>query len=122
MFDIGFGEFLLLVVAALFVFGPDRLPGLAAQSARALRQVRGLAAGVRQELTDVVGPELGGLDFGDLNPRRAVARTLLDADQDAAAPPSGPRTAPAEGSRTPSPGAEPAEQAAPAPVFDPDAT
>ncbi len=83
MFDIGFGEFVLIVVAALFVFGPDRLPGMAAQAARALRQVRGMAAGVRKEITDVVGPELGELDLTDLNPRRAVTRTLLDADRDA---------------------------------------
>ena len=29
MFDIGFDEFLLIIVVALFVYGPDRLPDLA---------------------------------------------------------------------------------------------
>lgn len=117
MFDIGFGEFLLLVVAALFVFGPDRLPSLAAQAARALRQVRGLAAGVRQEITEVVGPELGGLDLGDLNPRRAVSRALLDADEAAETPAARPRAEPADGTVPPS-----GAPASSAPPFDPDAT
>lgn len=29
MFDIGFDEFLLIIVVALFVYGPDKLPDLA---------------------------------------------------------------------------------------------
>ena len=43
MFDIGFGELLVLGVLALFVFGPERLPKVAAQAARALRDARTMA-------------------------------------------------------------------------------
>ena len=65
MFDIGLGEVAVLIVAALFVFGPDRLPQVVAQAARTLRQLRTLAAGARADLTEAIGPELR--ELGDLN-------------------------------------------------------
>ena len=41
MFDsIGWGEIAVLALAALFIFGPDRLPGLAKEAAQGLKRVR----------------------------------------------------------------------------------
>ncbi len=41
MFDqLGWGELTVILLLALFVFGPERLPGLAQDAGRALRQVR----------------------------------------------------------------------------------
>lgn len=78
MFDIGFGELLVLGALALFVFGPERLPRVAAQAARALRDVRTMAHNARQQLTDTIDPELRSIDVKGLDPREFVRRTVLD--------------------------------------------
>jgi sec-independent protein translocase protein TatB len=40
MFDIGFDEFLLIIVVALFVYGPDKLPDLARALGRGYAEFR----------------------------------------------------------------------------------
>jgi len=87
------GELLVLVLAALFVFGPDRLPQVTSQAVRALRQLRALASGAREQLNDAIGPELEDLDvlkdLRDLNqlgslrkldPRAMLTSALLADD------------------------------------------
>ncbi len=78
VFDIGALEFLVLALAALFIFGPDRLPDIARQAARGLRQVRNMAANARRELSRELGPEFEDLDIRDLNPRNFVRKHVLD--------------------------------------------
>ena len=80
MFDIGTGEILVLAIAALLVFGPERLPKIAAQAGRGLRQLREMAAGARSDLRDQLGPEFQDLDVRDLNPRSFVRKHLFDDD------------------------------------------
>ncbi len=73
MFDIGFGEIVLLVVAGLIVVGPERLPSYAAQAAKLLRQVRGQVAEVKSVVSDAVAIEPDfAQDLRDLNPRRIL--------------------------------------------------
>ena len=76
-FDIGVGEVLLIAALALLVFGPDRLPKVAADAARALRQVREMASAARRELSDAAGlqdDEVSGAvrTLRDLDPRRGL--------------------------------------------------
>jgi len=78
MFDIGFGEMIVILLIALFLFGPDRLPKAAADAARMLRQLREMSARARSEISEVVGPELSGLDINSLNPRKIVSSALFD--------------------------------------------
>ncbi|MEO8329235.1 MAG: sec-independent translocase [Candidatus Nanopelagicales bacterium] len=78
MFDVGPFEIITIVVVALLIFGPDKLPKLAADMARMLREVRRLASGARQELKESLGPELGDLNLQELNPATFVKRNLLD--------------------------------------------
>jgi sec-independent protein translocase protein TatB len=78
MFDIGLPEFAVLAVAALFIFGPERLPQAAAQAAKLLKQVRNMANNARSELTNELGPEFGNLNFEDLNPRTFIRKNLLE--------------------------------------------
>ena len=131
MFDVGLGEILLLLLAALFVFGPDRLPTVVAQAARLIRQVREMAAGARSELSDAIGPELRELDLTkqlglhELDPRRALDRLLNDGDGAASGPAANGNghVAGANGAST----AGPVGDATPArspehPSYDPDAT
>jgi sec-independent protein translocase protein TatB len=77
-FDLNFTKLLILAVVALVVFGPDRLPGLAAQAGRMLRELRRMADGARTELQDQLGPEFSQFDINDLNPKHFVRKHLLD--------------------------------------------
>lgn len=87
MFDsVGWGEILVLVVAGLFILGPERLPGAAAWLGKTIRQVREYATGAREQLQKELGPEFDELrkpledlrGLRDFNPRNAVRRTLFD--------------------------------------------
>jgi sec-independent protein translocase protein TatB len=82
LFDVGFGEFLLLGVLALVIFG-DKLPSVAAQAGRTLRQLRTMANSARKDLREGLGPEFADFDPADLHPRRFVQKHLLsDVDDD----------------------------------------
>jgi sec-independent protein translocase protein TatB len=78
MLDVGFGEILILAAAALFIFGPDKLPKLAADAARTFRTLRQMVTNARRDLTDTLGPEFDGMNLEDLNPRTFVRKQLLD--------------------------------------------
>ena len=87
MFDsVGWGEILVLIVAGLFILGPERLPGAAAWVGRSVRQVKEYATGAREQLRGEFGPEFEQLrkpleelrSLRDLDPRNAVRRTLFD--------------------------------------------
>lgn len=82
VFDIGALEFLVLGIAALFIFGPDRLPDMARKAARGLRQLRGMAANARRDLSRELGPEFDDFDIRDLNPREFVRKHVLDGIDD----------------------------------------
>jgi|SRR4051812_20455473 sec-independent protein translocase protein TatB len=108
MFDIGLPEFLVLAVVAIFVFGPDRLPDVARQAGRMLRQARVMLTNARSQLSDELGPEFANLDLTDLNPRALVKKHLLDDIEDDDPKPS-------------RPGHRPLDRGEPAP-YDIDAT
>jgi len=76
--DLNFSKLLVLALLALLIFGPDRLPGLAAQAGRALRELRRMAEGAKSELQDNLGPEFNNFDIADLNPRHFVRKHLVD--------------------------------------------
>ena len=78
MFDLSLTKLLVLAVIALVVFGPKELPKIASQAGRALRDLRRIAEGAKQDLREGLGPEFQDFDFDDLNPRRFVQKHLLD--------------------------------------------
>jgi sec-independent protein translocase protein TatB len=95
MFDIGWPEMVILVVAALVVLGPERLPGAIRWTAQSLRQVRDYASGATSQLRSELGPELDELrkpleEFNELrkpldelrgmSPRSMVTKHLLNGD------------------------------------------
>ena len=88
MFDLSLTKLLVLAVLALVVFGPKELPKIAEQAGRALRDLRRIAEGAKQDLREGLGPEFQDFDFDDLNPRRFVQKHLLDEPVNAAAPAS----------------------------------
>ncbi|WP_116951184.1 twin-arginine translocase TatA/TatE family subunit [Jiangella endophytica] len=83
MFDIGIGEVFVLLVVALLVFGPDRLPDMARQAAGFVRDLRTMVANARKDLSGSVGDL--GIDKEDLktlsdlrNPKSFVRQKVLD--------------------------------------------
>ena len=86
--SLGAGEILLLLLVGLILFGPERLPTIARDAAKVLRQLRDMATAARDEVTAELGPELGELDVRALHPRTFVAKHLFGDDDE-------PRTLPA---------------------------
>ena len=76
--DLGAGEILVLIVLAVVIFGPERLPEFARKAAQVLHYVRGLAGQAQNQLKEELGPEFSDMDFRDLNPRQFVKKHLLD--------------------------------------------
>jgi len=86
VFDsIGWGEIVVLALAALFIFGPDRLPSLAKDAATGLKKVREAVTGVRGQLHDTLGDDfdhLRDIDLRQYHPKTFIKSQLL-ADDDA---------------------------------------
>ncbi|MBF6174488.1 Sec-independent protein translocase protein TatB [Nocardia blacklockiae] len=95
MFNIGWPEMVILVVAALVILGPERLPGAIRWTAQSLRQVRDYASGATGQLRSELGPEFDELrkplqelnelrrpleQFRGMTPRAAVTKHLLNGD------------------------------------------
>ena len=78
---VGWGELAVLLVLGLFVFGPERLPSMAAEAGRALRKLRDYAKGLTDELKTELGPEIGDLDLRSLNPREFVRKHLFEDEE-----------------------------------------
>jgi sec-independent protein translocase protein TatB len=79
MFDIGLSELVVIAFVAILVFGPDKLPDLARQAGRFVRQVRDFANNARDELRNELGPEYADLELRDLDPRTIVRKHIAEA-------------------------------------------
>jgi sec-independent protein translocase protein TatB len=77
----------VLVLLGLFLFGPERLPGMAADAGRMLRKLRAYVKDMSQELRDELGPEVADLDLRSLHPREIVRRNLFEDDDEPFSPP-----------------------------------
>lgn len=80
--DVGWGEILVILVVAIVIFGPDKLPKLASDLARGIRMARGWAQRARDEFGEELGPEFRNLDITALHPKTFVRKALLDDDDD----------------------------------------
>lgn len=88
--NIGMSEILVLLVAALFILGPERLPEAAAWLGRSLRKIREFATGARDQLREEMGPEFDEFhkpiqdlrNLRSFDPKRAVTQHLFDGDED----------------------------------------
>lgn len=87
--NVGIGELAVLLILGLFVFGPERLPGMAAEAGKTLRKVRLYVKGMTDDLKSELGPELGDVDLASLNPRTFVQKHLFSDDDDDLDPAAG---------------------------------
>jgi sec-independent protein translocase protein TatB len=79
MFGIGLPELMVIIVIAVIVFGPDRLPEFARQAGRFVRQMRQFTQTARDDIRTELGPEFADFELTDLDPRRAVRKYIQDA-------------------------------------------
>jgi sec-independent protein translocase protein TatB len=78
---VGWSELIVIAMAGLVIFGPDRLPKAAADAAKMLRQLRQMARSASADLKAELGPEMADLDLASLHPRRLVSGVLWDDDE-----------------------------------------
>ncbi|GAA2515467.1 sec-independent translocase [Streptomyces longisporus] len=78
--DIGPLELVTLVVLAVLVFGPDKLPKFIQDVTRTIRKIREFSESAKQDIRSELGPEFKDFEFEDLNPKTFV-RKHLDNDE-----------------------------------------
>jgi len=78
VFDLSLPKLLVLAVIALVVFGPHELPKIASQAGRALRDLRKIAEGAKNDLREGLGPEFADFEIEDLNPKRFMQKHLFE--------------------------------------------
>jgi sec-independent protein translocase protein TatB len=118
VFDLSIPKLLFLAVIALVIFGPNELPKIASQAGRALRDLRRIAEGAKNDLREGLGPEFSEFDIEDLNPKRFVQKHLFDDLNGDNGNSAGRATATAQATRTNGTLLAPGERA----PYDPDAT
>lgn len=88
MANLNGGELLLLLILAVIILGPSKLPEYAASLARAVRNLRDLAEGAKSQIKEEMGPAFDDVDWQQLDPRqydpRRIVREALAAPSDKA--------------------------------------
>jgi sec-independent protein translocase protein TatB len=127
VFDINGGEFLVILLVAVIVIGPSRLPKYAEQLARLTKQARHYLQDAKRRVDDELGDEVKDIDWEALDPRkydprRIVRDALLDPEDTPARAGARSRSAAgAAGAARSAAASSPPEPDAPAP-FDDEAT
>lgn len=76
--SINMSEIILLVVLAVIIFGPEKLPELARKTARLVVFLRGVANNAQDTVRRELGPEYADLTLADLQPKNLARRVLAD--------------------------------------------
>ncbi|MTE20864.1 Sec-independent protein translocase TatB [Streptomyces sp. TRM43335] len=77
-FDIGPLEMIALIILAVLVFGPEKLPKVIQDTARFIRKVREFSDSAREDIRKELGPEFKDFEFEDLNPKNFARKHLLE--------------------------------------------
>lgn len=85
-----FDKLLIILVIALFVIGPQRLPLYAKKLGDLVRSFKQLLDGAKTRLQDEMGPEFEDVDWKQLDPRqydprRIIRDALVEDDREAKA-------------------------------------
>lgn len=71
------GEIVLLILAALILLGPSRLPEYAAKLGQGVRYLRDLAEGAKGQIEEELGPTFQDIDWRQLDPRQYDPRRIV---------------------------------------------
>ncbi|WP_030370677.1 sec-independent translocase [Streptomyces rimosus] len=80
-FDIGPLELVALVILAVLIFGPDKLPKVISDVMGFVRKVRAFSDNAKEDIRSELGPEFKDFEFEDLKPRNFVRKHVLENDQ-----------------------------------------
>ena len=78
--DIGPLELVTIVVLAVLVFGPDKLPKVIQDVMRTVRKIREFSESAKQDIRQELGPEFKDFEFEDLNPKTFIRKQLDNED------------------------------------------
>ena len=89
MFGITGGEAILILIVALVIIGPERVPEYAQKFKELVKTIRGYATGATEDLKETLGPEFSDMDWRKLDPRQydprvIVREALMEDDQERA--------------------------------------
>ncbi|WP_336658540.1 twin-arginine translocase TatA/TatE family subunit [Leucobacter sp. USHLN153] len=70
-------KFMVILVIAMFVLGPDRLPMYARKLGELVRNVKHMADGAKDRLKDEMGPDFDDVDWRQLDPRQYDPRRII---------------------------------------------
>jgi len=71
----------MLVLLAVLMFGPEKIPGFARKAARVYKYLMNIASGAKDQLAGELGPEFADLTLADLNPKTFISKHLLDTEE-----------------------------------------
>ncbi|GGT82211.1 MULTISPECIES: sec-independent translocase [Streptomyces] len=74
--DLGILELVTLVVLAVLIFGPEKLPKVIQDVSRFVRKVRDFSESAKQDIRTELGPEFKDFEFEDLNPKTFLRKQL----------------------------------------------
>jgi sec-independent protein translocase protein TatB len=80
-FDIGSLELAVLIILAVLVFGPEKLPKVIQDAAAFIRKVKNFSDSARDDIRLELGPEFKDFEFEDLNPRKFTQKHILDNEE-----------------------------------------
>lgn len=78
--DIGPLELVTLIVLAVLVFGPEKLPKVIQDVTRTIRKIRDFSESAKQDIRQELGPEFKDFEFEDLNPKTLIRKQLDNDD------------------------------------------
>lgn len=77
MFGINGGEFLVILLVAVIVVGPGRLPHYAEQLARLTKQAHQFVQDARRKVDEELGDDIKDIDWEKLDPRQYDPRRIV---------------------------------------------
>lgn len=80
-FGINGWEFLVLLLLAMFIFGPDKLPKAISDGVRMVRNLRDMARNATTDLSRELGTEIS---LEDLNPKALIRKHILSEEDERA--------------------------------------
>ncbi|MFF5521364.1 sec-independent translocase [Streptomyces coeruleorubidus] len=78
--DIGPLELVTIIVLAVLVFGPDKLPKVIQDVTRTIRKIREFSESAKHDIREELGPEFKDFEFEDLNPKTFIRKQLDNED------------------------------------------
>ena len=80
MLGVSGSEFLVIILVAVIVIGPQRLPEYTRKLTQAVRRLRVFLDDAKEQIAEEVGPELADLNLSDLDPRNYDPRKIVPGD------------------------------------------